>query len=262
MDDSEQGSLRRVIGFDEAKQVYSSIGGGNTRNIQKEFSTTARNLSCGQLLTDQTLTELPDYVKALPYTLFFFNVTGPSDINQMRTILGLNEQQMLEIYGLKIGECVVKSGGWPTPFKIKIDQMPITAPIRNERLQQIMSERIQQIGYRPFIKGSNGICLPIAPVPETIPVSNLQQKNTINQPQTTIDRMIKMLDYIKDHPGENVSSVYRNIGLNNQACNKIKGILSQNNFITIQPEKTGEAKRPKMKLYITDDGVNWLDENK
>lgn len=251
---AERGSLRNVILFDEGKMVYGkgkeNVGRSLGVDFMKQRTTQIRDFGVGLIIADQIPSTLSDFIKANVHTMICLHLTYGRDINEMKTAMGINDEQSLEIRRLKVGEAIVKTVEHPFCFKIRLPEPREMRHTKDDELECLMKPMLSALQCEAPQQEFK-----IEEAPEVMD----------KEPRITpkpLEEWRDFLIHIKKYADYNVSRLYDSFNISRRRGNKMKEELRNNGLIEeVTIRVPGESKRPSMYLKLTEKGEAYLNGN-
>ncbi len=255
---AERGSLRNVVIFDEAKMVYGKekeiLGKSSGVNFMKQRTTQIRDFGVGLIIADQIPSTLSDFIKANVHTMICLHLTYGRDINEMKSAMGVNDEQSIEIRRLKVGEGIVKTVEHPFCFKIRLPEVRKIGHIKDDELECLM---------KPMLSVLQSEAAP----QQEFEMTKIKEAPEImdKEPRITpkpLEEWRDFLIHIKKYADCNVSRLYDSFNISRRRGNKMKEQLRNNGLIEqIRVHVPGESKRPAMHLKVTEKGETYINGN-
>ena len=258
IDKAERDKLRNVITFDEGKMAYGkereNVGKFTGVNFMKQRTTQIRDFGVGLIIADHIPSALSDFIKANIHTMICLHLTYSRDINEMKSAMGLTDEQRREMCYLKVGEAIVKTVEHPFCFKVRLPKPREMRHIRNSELENLMKSVLSNFQS----KVTSGQDLKVSEIEE---VSEIVDKEVCVLPKP-LEEWKDFLIHIKEHTDYNVSKLYDSFNISRRRGNKMKEELRNNGLV----EQTtvhvpGQSKRPSMHLKLTEKGEEYINGN-
>ena len=220
----------------------------------KQRTTQIRDFGVGLIIADQIPSTLSDFIKANMHTMICLHLTYGRDINEMKSAMGINDEQSLEIRRLKVGEAIVKTVEHPFCFKIRLPEPREMTHIKDDELERLMKSMVSflQSGAAPQQEFE---------MTEVEKASETMNKAACITPKP-LEEWRDFLIHIKKYADCNVSRLYDSFNISRRRGNKMKEQLRNNGLIEqIRVHVPGQSKRPAMHLKVTEKGETYINGN-
>lgn len=212
----------------------------------KQFTTMVRDMGVGLIVADQIPSSLSDFIKANVYAQVCFNLSFRKDIQEMAYTMNLNEQQRMCIPSLRQGQAIVKIADWASPFLIQTESPEKVPYISDAQLESMTKAALAELEAKVIPAHKPG-------------KAQTEEVRTVRN-ESPLEEWEKFLRYIKDHPGHNVSRVYKSYGISGRKGTRLKEQLKQSGLVKEVKVPASQRGRSSLRLELTERGYEYINE--
>ena len=259
--DTRMERLNIMIVADEAKVLFGKdLFHSRYMSYTKQLFTQGRGaFGLGWIIADQSYTtELADFVLENIETHIFLRQTLPFESRNVGFTLGCDP---IEIISLHQPYVMMRKSNWPHSFKVWVPKSPVLRRFRDQEVYKDTDQKLLRISYAPT---GNKVHKKVKLVTKN---SASKQRNcsikvitvTNKNPLSDLEMFLR---YIKDHPSNKVTDIYKALKFSGRKGNGLKA-KAKGNDLLIEKSERGEGKgRPSLVLELTDKGKEYINEER